>query len=471
MRVACLAALHLPIQVERRLNASLAEFPLVIGGRPWDAGAVLDCSSRAAAAGVMSGMRLSQAEKLCPNACFVPAQEEAYRAAHDALVDSVTGFTDRIETAGLGLLQVEVSGLARRFGPDADLVRRMVREAEEASGLDVRVGAGNGKFVAERAAHAARPGTGCVVPPGEERIFLSPLPLTTLPMDIEMVRRLHLLGLRTVGALAALPRLAVVRQFGSRAGLLHDLACGNDARPVQPGSPPLAVSRSRTLDEPLSERAPLLAYAEQMAAEVAERLFARGYQAEGLRLRLEDEQGGEHAAGMPVKPPSADAEKLQRLAGRLLGGLAPVEPVVAISLVVYPMRPFHLGATQLALFARALAPFGLVPGWRRERLREVLRRLRERFGEVIIVVASLLRSPQPRPVQVTTDLAGLPRALVWQERLCEVVAVYEAWRVRTRWWGLPVEREYFRVETADGRVRIVFHDTRASRWLLERRCI
>jgi hypothetical protein len=135
------------------------------------------------------------------------------------------------------------------------------------------------------------------------------------------------------------------------------------------------------------------------------------------------------------------------------------------------MRPFHLGARQLALFARTLAPFGLVPGWRRERLREVLRRLRERFGEVIIVVASLLGPPPPRPIQVTTDLAGLPLALVWQERIHEVVAVYEAWRVHTRWWGLPVEREYFRAETADGRVRIVYHDIRASRWLLERRCI
>jgi len=225
--------------------------------------------------------------------------------------------------------------------------------AGQASGLDVRVGLGSGKFVAEQAARAAQPGSGCLVPPGEERAFVSSLPLSALPADLEMRRRLHLLGVRTLGALAALPRLAVVRQFGSHAGPLHDLARGIDPRPVHEEAPPLALARMRTFNDSLSDRAPLLAHADQMAAELAETLSRRGYQAEGLRLRLEEESGEEHAAGMPVKPPSADAGKLSRLAGRLLGGLTVAGPVTAFSLTVYPLRSFHLGATQLALFAGA----------------------------------------------------------------------------------------------------------------------
>jgi len=488
MKVACLLALHLPVQVERQHNPSLAGCPLVVGGRPWDAGAVLDCCPQAEAAGVSPGMRLSQAETLCPTARFVPAQEEVYRAAHDALAAVASRFTPAVETAGLGLLYAEVSGLERsfslvqdkRFGPDTRLAHQMAREAGEASGLDVRVGVGSGKFAAEQAARAARPGSGCVVPPGEERAFLSPLPLSALPADPEMQRRLHLLGVRTLGALAALPRLAVVRQFGAHAGSLHDLARGVDPRPVHPDAPPLVLERTRTFDDPLSDRAPLLAHADQMAGELAESLSLRSYQAEGLRLRLEEEGGEEHTAGMPVKPPSADAEKFSRLSSRLLGGLAPAGPVATLSLTVYPLRPFHLGATQLALFTSAPdRPFGFpsallrtgAQGRCRERLREALRRLRERFGEMIIVVASLLGPPPPRPIQVTTDPQGLPRALVWRERIREVEMVYEIWRERRHWWGLPVERDYFRLEIGDGQMRVIFRDVRADRWLLERRHI
>ena len=492
MKVVCILAPHLPVQVERQRNPSLVECPLVVGGRPWDAGAVLDSCPQAAAAGVSPGMRLSQAERLCPAARFVPAQEEVYHVAHDALAAAASRFTPTVETAGLGLLYAEVSGLERRFGPDTRLAHQMAREAGEASGLDVRVGVGGGKFIAEQAARAARPGSGCLVPPGEERAFLSPLPLSTLPADPEMQRRLHLLGVRTLGALAVLPRLAIVRQFGPHAGPLHDLARGIDPRPVHKEAPPLQLSRMRSFSDPLSDRAPLLAHAGQMAAELAETLSRRGYQAEGFRLRLEEESGEEHTAGMPVKLPSAEAEKLSRLAGRLLGRLTVAGPVTAFSLTVYPLRSFHLGATQLALFAgapdgslgfpstllRAGAqgrPFGLAQGRRRERLREALRRLRERFGEMIIVVASLIGPPLPLPVQVTTDPQGIPRALVWRDRIREVVAVYEVWRERRQWWSRPVERDYFRLETGDGQVRVVFRDlgrnVRSGRWLLERRHI
>lgn len=456
---------------------------MVVGGRPWDPGAVLDCCPQAEAAGVHPGIRLSQAEALCPGARFVPAREEMDRAAHDALAAAADRFTPTVETAGLGLLYAEVSGLERRFGPDRQLARRMAREARQISGLDVRVGVASGKFVAQQAALAAQPGNGCAVPPGGERVFLSSLPLSALPAEPEFGRRLHLLGVRTLGALAALPRPALVRQFGRSAGPLHDLARGVDPRPVHPDAPPLAMTRTRAFNDSLEDRAPLLAHAGQMSAELAEALARRGYQAEGLRLCLEEENGVDgkgysdgapsplkrrHSDGARISPPSSDPGRLSRLAGRLLGKLSPAGPVAALSLTVYPLRPFHLGATQLALGLERSA-FGGAPDARRERLHEALRRLRERFGEMIIVLASLIGPPPPRPVQVTAGLDGLPRALVWREHMREVETIYEAWRERRHWWGHPVERDYFRLWTCDGQMYVVFRDLRTGRWWIERR--
>jgi DNA polymerase-4 len=464
--------------------------PLIVGGRRWDEGAVLDCCARAAAAGVAPGMRLSQAEALCPDARFAPADEAAYDAAHEVLRNGVQRFTPTVEIGNLGLVYAEISSLKRRFNDGTDLACALMTEAIAALGLDVRVGMAGSKFVAQQAARAALTRKPCMVPAGEERAFLSPLDIAVLPLDIEMERRLRSLGVRTLGALAKLPRLAVIRQFGDHATVLYDLACGVDGRPVHVDTPPLQLSRSHAFSDPLSDRTPLLVCVERMTGDLAEELDRRGYRAEGMRLELLEASGEAHSVGKPVKPPSSSADKLLRLAHRLLGDLIVGGPVAELFLVVYPLRPFHLGATQLALFPGETSdgPFGRT-------LRETLRRLRDRFGEMVVAIAALATPPRPQPIQVTTDLDGLPRAVVlrqgpatlrlssgwatlgtssgpaWGERIREVRCVYELWRERRHWWGRPIERDYFRLELEDGQMRVVFHDVRADRWLLERRHI
>ena len=468
MRVVCLLILHLPVQLEQRRNPALVNAPLVVGGRRWDAGAVLDCCTRAAAGGIEPGMRLSRAEALCPDARFVPANEEAYNATHDILVDTARRFTPIVETGRLGLVLAEVSGLKRRFDDESNLAHRLVRETSDSSGLDVRLGLGGTRFVAEQAAHAAQSGEACVVPPDGEQAFLSPLDISALPLDPEMERRLRSLGVRTLGALANLPRLAVIRQFGSHAGTLYDIACGEDDRPVQADAPPLQLSRSHAFVDPVNDRVSLLAHVKLMADDLGRQLSTRGYQAEGMQLQAEEMCGETHTLGKSVKPPSSNAEQLSRLGARMLGSMTIGGPVATLSLIVYPLRPFHLGATQLTLFDGA--PPEEVSTFSRT-LRETLRRLWERFGELSVVVASLVIPPKPSPIHVTTDRDDLPRAIVWREQIREVRCVYEFWRERRRWWGQPIERDYFRLGLEDGQMRVVFRDVRTNRWLLERRHI
>ncbi len=235
---------HLPVQVERQkrgLRQDDTSRGLVIGGRPWDASVVLDCCPVAEAAGVRPGMPLARAVMRCPKADFVPADHTAYQEAQQALFTALLQFTDRIETAGLGMFFVEAGQLARRFPEDEKLTRATVAALREALTLDVQVGLAEERFTAEQAGLAARPNRAVVVPPRSGRSFLSSLPLTVLPATPEIIRRLDLLGIRTLGEMAALPRVALVRQFGPQAGFLRDLATGADPRPVVPDAPPRAA--------------------------------------------------------------------------------------------------------------------------------------------------------------------------------------------------------------------------------------
>jgi DNA polymerase-4 len=410
-------------------------------------------------------MRLAHAETLCPTARFVDAREDAYREAHDTLIATAQHFMPIVETAGLGHVYGEASGLGRLFGPEKELAQRLAFEAMRDIRLPVQVGLASTKFVAEQAAVAARPGNGYVVSSGKEHTFLSPLPLSILPMELETARRLEMLGVHTLGSLAALPRPAIIHQFGPHASLLHDLAGGIDPRSVQPDAPPLAIQTERVWEEPLVNQEILSVHLQQMAVELGEKLDRQGYQAEGLRLVLTDRWEHQHAAGMAVKPPSAEGKKLARLAHQVVEENQLTEAarlVTGAILVTYPLRPAHLGVVQPNLF-------GGDQDQRLRRLREVLRGLRTRFGELVVVVAALVNPPPPSPIQVTLDRQGLPRALVWHNRIHPVSAIYECWREQRRWWGIPVERNYYRLETTLGEARLVFYDLREEQWLIERR--
>jgi hypothetical protein len=242
----------------------------------------------------------------------------------------------------------------------------------------------------------------------------------------------------------------------------------------------------------VSDRAPILARLERMIENVSEEIDRRGYQAEGLQLEIEQVDGDQHTFGKPVKPPSSNAEQLSRLGARMLGNITVGAPVTSLALTVYPLRPFHVGASQLTLFDTHTASTGSSPTFGHA-LQETLRRLWDRFGELSVLVASLVGAPAPSPIQVTTDPNNLPRAVVWRERIWEVHTIYEHWRERRRWWSRPIARDYFRVEIergktqppgssqsskskqetspSPGRMQVIFRDVEANQWFVERRYV
>jgi len=130
--------------------------------------------------------------------------------------------------------------------------------------------------------------------------------------------------------------------------------------------------------------------------------------------------------------------------------------------ILYPLRPTYLGVTQLALFSASQDQ-----RWRS--LQEALRRLRERFGELIVMVASLIRPPEPRLIEVRPGRSGTPETFIWEGRTYRVRQVYEHWRERRFWWALPMERDYYRLEDHTGQVRLVYRDLRSATWWLDRR--
>jgi DNA polymerase-4 len=294
MRFACVRIEHLPTRLEAALQPELSKQPLVVL-RAWDEH-VLDASPDVEASGIRPGDSRRRVEQLCPQAVVLPARETLYQSHHESLKAVLANFADRVETGALGEFYIELSALARAFPSEQALAEQIVAQAHQAMHLMPAVGIAANKFTALQAARQALLETNhvLVVPKGDERHFLSALPLTVLPEPpIELLRRLHLFGITTLGGFADLPRAAVVMQFGAERGFFHDLARGIDPRPLSPESPPPMLSRSLSLAEPLTDRRQVLAVLEHLAGRLARELDKSGHHAMALSLTVStaDPQG------------------------------------------------------------------------------------------------------------------------------------------------------------------------------------
>ncbi len=462
MRFVILVVAHLPVAVEQLANPALVNRPLVIL-RDWDE-AVLDASEEVVAAGVAVGDSRRRVEQLCPPAVIRPANPDLYQAHHDQLRSSLLQFANAVETAELGLFFIEVGGLVRSFPSETDLALHILQQVDQDSALRPVLGLAANKFTALQAARqaVAQSVRIAIVPIGSERAFLDPLPLRLLPdPPPEMLRRLNLFGINTLGGFAQLPHAAAVLQFGSELAFYHDLARGLDPRPLLPQSPPPALARTLHLPEALSERALVLSAVERLASRLAQRLEDSGYQALALSLTVTTIDEHPHTTGASVKPPSANAEQLRRLGGRLLGKLTFESDVSVITLRAYPLREWHFGARQLSLLESAESS-----KW--AQFRVVLQALQQRFGEAVLLLASTLGPPLPLPIRVTAQADGRPLDVRWGRWSRRVTTLYEYWREQRAWWDQWVARDYYQIEIGDGLVFTLFRDNEGQ-WFLDRR--
>jgi DNA polymerase-4 len=182
-RIACVNLPHVAVALEERDHRELVDRPLAIESPQPGPRVVYDLSHVARQAGVVRGMSLSQARKVCPDLTVLPARLDAYRDTFRLLLEVLGQFTPRVEPAGLENSWLATRGLTpdRRAlpwagpgpTPERSLAADLVREVRRQVGLPARVGLAHGKLTSRIVArHLAQRDT-MVLPPGKERAFRS----------------------------------------------------------------------------------------------------------------------------------------------------------------------------------------------------------------------------------------------------------------------------------------------------------
>jgi len=351
--------------------------------------------------GVRPGMTVSQAIGLCPTLRLCEPDPVHYDERFARLLAALNEVGPVVEPGELGLAYLGTDGLEGIYGPPGKIVEAIqcgVRGAEcevPHTPHTARVGWGNGKFVAWVAATRAKPGDAVIVSPGEAGKFLAAQPIAVLPLDPDTHRRLRQLGIRTLGALAALPEEAVTAQFGAVGRRLWRLAAGQTVEPVVGGIAPEPIVAALTFFTPVGERDLLERALDQLIARALKDPRRIGWRVQSVRLRAEVESGRSWLADILLKDPTADGA---RIAAPIKTRLEQAPPAGAVTRLVLELTAFAPGTTELQLFARD-AVAAARAGQRRaleSAAREIQQRLKRTCLYHVIEVQPWSRLPERR---------------------------------------------------------------------------
>jgi protein ImuB len=342
MRLLHLHRPHLLLDLARRRlpSGSWPAGPVVLGGKPWSDGNVLDADPAARALGVRRGMPLGSAHRLAPEASFLDADPEADRAELEVAFERLAGFSPAVAgtsepaDVAFGLLEAQIDGLEGLWGPEPDLAQRVAGALDPLLAGVPRAGIAGTRFAATVAALAAEPGRLVSVPPGAEATFLAPLPASLLTPDAEIRARLRRFGLRRIGQVAELPASALVARFGEEGARIGSRSRGLEVDPFRPRHAPERLLLGLPIEPAVAELEAIRFVLRRLAVALGDNLAARGLAAEKGRLRLELDLAFARAGTPPelvvegrFPEPTADAEAIERL---LLARLERTPPPAAV---------------------------------------------------------------------------------------------------------------------------------------------
>lgn len=223
-------------------------------------------------------------------------------------------------------LWVDISGVAHLYRGErallADLEGRLTR-----FGLTARIGLADTFGAAHALAWSGgfRSGT-AIAAPGATLEAIAGLPVEGLRLEVDTVRRLGRLGFKTIGALAAVPRVSIERRFRSReAGrrvlLRLDQALDVVKEPRRPMVDPPALRVEALFAEPLVSAEGLLAETRRLVERLCAELEKLRLCVRALRLVLYRSDGTFAEAAIGTSRACLDPHHLMRLLAEKLDGL------------------------------------------------------------------------------------------------------------------------------------------------------
>lgn len=256
------------VSCERLLDSRLKDRPVLIGGTS-DRGVVAACSYEARVFGVRSAMPMRLARQLCPDAVIIRGNSGTYMKFSQMVTDIIKEMVPVYEKSSIDEFYLDLSGMDKYFGCmkyASELRQRILKETH----LPLSFGLSVNKTVSKVATGVAKPNNHKHVLLGEEKPFLAPLSVRSIPMvGDKTYQMLCHLGLKKIGTIQEMPVEMMESVFGKNGITLWKKSNGIDNSPVVPYNERKSISTERTFDrdtiDVIKLKAILVAMSENLA--------------------------------------------------------------------------------------------------------------------------------------------------------------------------------------------------------------
>ncbi|WP_263408835.1 DNA polymerase Y family protein [Terriglobus tenax] len=454
---ACIYAREFPAQSLLRLRPEVQDKPAVVLQGEAPAQTVCALNTRARLQGLRRGMTKVEVDTF-ESVAVLERSLRTEDAVRKILLECAGHFSPRIEDRsidGVFVCVLDASGTESLFGPPLMLAKQL-RQRVRAVGITAFVTISANLHTSICLARGMTGGTPLqVVRRGEEAKALATLPIAVLDMTEAQEETFRVWGIRSVGALSALPEKSLISRLGQDGKRLLQLARGERPHLLQPMDVPFVLAEQIELDFPLDDLESLLFGLATMLEQLILRAKSRVYALASVTITLHLDGGGSHERTVNPRVPTNDKQLWLKLLHLDLQGYPPSASILAVHLHAEP------GATskvQLGLFSPQLPE----PG----RLDVTLARIAAIVGDGNVGQAVLddtrrasdfhverfaIPSSEPvsantasrlclrvlRPAERTTVAmrSGRPCAIYFRSRQYAVEQVYGPWLSGGDWWN------------------------------------
>ncbi len=221
---------------EEAINPSLREKPLVVGGNKEDRRGIVACPNYLARQkGVRTAMPLTRALQLVPEANFIRSTRGLYSDYSKKVREIMLEFTPMIQPVSVDEAFLDVTGVLYMHGDDHILLAEKIKDAIK-SRLDITcsIGIATNKVCAKIASDMNKPNGITYVPFGNEKEFLSNLPVEKIPgVGKKTHERLKKYGIILIGDLLKFDKSFYDNEIGIHSSYLLNVASGTGSDNVR----------------------------------------------------------------------------------------------------------------------------------------------------------------------------------------------------------------------------------------------
>ncbi len=360
----------------------LREIPSAVAGEKANRhGIILAKSLPAKKCGVKTGEPIFQAQKKCPELVLVPPDYGLYVQASRHLIALLKDFAPVVEQYSIDEAWADMTGTEGLYGSPVAAAEMLRQKIYDELGFTVNIGVSSNKLLAKMAGDFEKPNKVHTLFPWEMEKKLWPLPVRELFMlGPATERKLHLMGIRTIGELARTDVRILRQRFGKVGESLWNSANGRYQENLRAATEPnKGFGNSTTLPSDVTDAAQayrvLLSLCETVGMRM--RQDKKATRCLSVSLRSKEFQTFSHQKTLPTATDST--EELFRVACQIFDeawdGVTPLR-----QLGVQATRLEERGQRQYSLFDIADA----VDYEKKAKLDDLIDDLREKHGEGII---------------------------------------------------------------------------------------